>query len=97
MGSIREVRKKDGTVSYHVEVRLKGHPSQRTAFRTRSLAKKWVQGTESAIRDGRHFRTAESKKHTVADLIDRFIMQWLPKNPNGIVKKTALLTWWKQL
>lgn len=96
MGAIREVPKKDGTASFHAEVRLKGHPPQRGSFRTKKLAKKWIQDTESAIRDGRYFRSAEAKKHTVGELIDRFIAQWLPRNPNGIVKKTALLTWWKE-
>lgn len=95
MGSIREVHCKNGQIGYHAEVRLKGYPFQRASFRTRSKAKKWIQDTESAIRDGRHFRTAESKKHTVADLIDRFISQWLPKNPNGRAKKRALLMWWR--
>lgn len=95
MGSIREVKRKDGKISFHAEVRLKGYPPQREAFRTRNLAKKWIQDTESSIRDGRHFRTVEAKKHTVAKLVDRFIEQWLPRNPNWLVKKASLLTWWK--
>lgn len=95
MGAIRESKKKDGAVTYHAEVRLKGYPPQRASFRTRTLAKKWVQDTESSIRDGRHFRTAESKKHTVKDLIDRFINQWLAQFPHRTVRQTAYLAWWK--
>lgn len=95
MGAIRECKKKDGSVTYHAEVRLKGYPPQRASFRTRTLAKKWVQDTESSIRDGRHFRTAEAKRHTVQDLINRFINQWLPQFPHRIVRQTAYLAWWK--
>lgn len=95
MGSIREIPKADGSTSFHAEVRLRGYPIQRETFRTRSLAKKWIQDTESAIRDGRHFKTVEAKRHTVGELIDRFISQWLPKNPKSQIKQTALLTWWK--
>lgn len=95
MGSIREYKKDDGSVSFHAEVRLRGHPPQRESFRTRSLAKKWIQDTESAIRDGRHFKSAEAKRHTLGELIDRFITQWLPRFPKRQVKQTALLTWWK--
>lgn len=95
MGTIREVTKKDGSTSFHAEVRLRGYPPQRESFRTKGLAKKWIQDTESAIRDGRHFKTVEAKRHTVGEMIDRFISQWLPKNPNSQAKQAALLTWWK--
>lgn len=96
MGTIREVERKDGTTSFHAEVRLRGYPSQRSSFRTKSLAKKWIQDVESGIRDGRHFKTVEAKRHTVGEMIDRFINQWLPKFPNRQKKQTALLLWWKE-
>lgn len=96
MGSIREVTKKDGSKSYHAEIRLRGYPTERENFRTRSAAKKWIQDTESAIRDGRHAKTSEAKRHTLGELLDRFIAQWLPKNAKSQAKQTALLTWWKQ-
>jgi integrase len=92
---IREYKKKDGSVTYHVEVRLKGKPPQRGAFRTRTLAKKWLQDVSSSIRDGRHFRAVESKKRTVKDLIEKFISQWLVKYPERVVRQTAYLEWWK--
>lgn len=96
MGSIREFTKKDGSKSYHAEIRMRGHPVERDNFRTRSAAKKWIQDTESAIRDGRHSKVSEAKRHTLGELIDRFITQWLPKNPKSQSKQTALLMWWKQ-
>lgn len=95
MGTIRHYDKEDGTKTYHAEVRLKGYPIQRASFRTRTLAKKWVQNTESSIRDGRHFRTAEAKKHTVNELIERFCSQWLTQFPHRVVRQTAYLSWWK--
>jgi len=96
MGAIREYPRTDGSTTYHAEVRLRGHPKQRESFRTKSQAKKWIQDTESAIRDGRHFKTAEAKRHTLGELIDRFISQWLSKYPKRQAKQTALLTWWKK-
>lgn len=95
MGTIREYRKADGSITYHAEVRLKGLSDQRASFRTKSLAKKWIQDTESAFRDGRHSKTVEAKKHTIGELIDKFIVQWLPKFPKSQSKQTSLLTWWK--
>lgn len=96
MGTIREITRKDGTKSYHVEIRKKGYPPQRASFRTKTLAKKWEQQTEAAIQEGRHFKTIEAKKHTVGEMIDKFISQWLPKHPKRQPKQTALLLWWKK-
>lgn len=95
VGTIREYKKEDGSASYHAEIRLKGYPPQRESFRTRTLAKKWIQDTESSIRARRHFRTAEAKKHTVKDLIERFISQWLAQFPDRVVRQTSYLAWWK--
>ena len=72
---------KDGTPRYTAEVRLKGYPAQTATFKRKTDAKKWIQDTETAIREGRHFKTAEAKKHTFADLVDRYIKDVLPSKP----------------
>jgi hypothetical protein len=38
-----------------------------------SDARKWVQVTEAAIFEGRHLPTAAAKRHTLVDLIDRYL------------------------
>lgn len=96
MGTIREITRKDGTISYHAEIRMKGHKPERGSFRTRTKAKEWIQDTESAIRDGRHFKTRESKRHTVGEMLDRFINQWLSKFPHRKEKQRQYLNWWQQ-
>ncbi len=96
MGTIRECIRKDGSKSYHAEIRLKGSAPERESFRTRSLAKQWIQDTESAIRDGRHFKTIESKRHTVKEAIERFVTLWLSKFPNRKERQAKYLDWWKQ-
>ncbi|NOU15340.1 MAG: site-specific integrase [Methylococcaceae bacterium] len=73
MATITERLAKDGTKRYRAEVRLKGYPAQTATFKRLTDAKKWIQDTESAIRDGRHFKTAKAKKHTIADMIDRYL------------------------
>ncbi len=73
MATITERTSQDGSKSYRVEVRLKGHPIQRATFKRLTDAKKWVQNTESAIREGRHFKTSEAKKHTLGDAIVRYL------------------------
>ena len=57
----------DGSLNYRVRVRLRGFPPQTASFKRLTDAKKWVQQTESAIREGRHFKTVESRKHTLKE------------------------------
>ncbi|MCP5019798.1 MAG: hypothetical protein GY938_31610 [Ketobacter sp.] len=66
MASIRKRVNKNGTVSFRVDVRLKGHPAERATFARLTDAKRWGQQTEAAIREGRYFKTAEARKHTFA-------------------------------
>ena len=77
MAQIEKRISKDGKkVSYRVRVRLKGHPTQYATFPNKSLADDWVQDTESAIRNGRHFKSSEAKRRTLSDLIDRYL-KWV--------------------
>ncbi|NGX51161.1 MAG: Tyrosine recombinase XerC [Chlamydiae bacterium] len=96
MANIQERKSKDGKTTYRVQIRLKGYPSQTATFSRKTDARKWVQQIESAIREGRHFKTAESKKHTLGDLIDRYIKTVVPGKKQYGVTQTAQLLWWKQ-
>ncbi|MDD5269465.1 MAG: site-specific integrase [Methylococcales bacterium] len=73
MARIKTRTAKDGTARYTAEVRLKGYPAQTATFKRKTDASKWITSTESAIREGRHFKTTAAKKHTVADMIDRYL------------------------
>lgn len=95
MANIEKRTSGDGKTSYRAKVRLKGFPVQSNTFERLTDAKKWAQSTEAAIREGRHFKTTESKRHTLTDLIDRYIRDVLPTKPKAIAKQTALLQWWK--
>lgn len=78
MASIRKRLNKDGTPSYRADVRLKGFPPQRATFARLTDAKRWARNTESAIQENRYFKTTESRKHTLSDMIDRYIDNVLP-------------------
>lgn len=51
----KRVSKVDGSAQYCVRVHLRGFPPQTASFKRLTDAKKWVQQTEVAIREGRHF------------------------------------------
>jgi len=96
MAAIQERRAQDGTVHYRVLLRLHGHPPQSATFKRKTDAKRWAQQTEAAIREGRHFKTREAKRHTLADLVDRYLRDVLPSKPKSRKKLSALLTWWRR-
>jgi integrase len=96
MASIRKRSNKNGTTSYRVEIRLKGFPPQRATFKRLTDARKWEQHTEAAIREGRYFKVSEARKHTLAELIDRYTKEVLPKKPKQIRSQKQQLAWWKE-
>ncbi|MDD5463320.1 MAG: site-specific integrase [Methylococcales bacterium] len=96
MANIRKRVTAEGVAYYTVQVRLKGYPPQTETFNRITDAKKWAIVTEAAIKEGRHFKTAEAKKHTLAELVDRYIKDVLPRKPKKAIDKTQQLTWWKE-
>lgn len=95
MAAIQTRKADNGKVSYRVQVRLKGYPIQTATFERKTDAKLWAQQTESAIREGRHFKTSAAKRHTFGEMIDRYMRDVLPGKPQSIVNQTKQLNWWK--
>lgn len=94
MANIEKRISSDGVTSYRVKIRLKGFPSQSATFERLTDAKKWAQQTESAIREGRHFKTTEAKRHTLAEMIDRYCRDVLPSKKSA-KDQAQQLAWWK--
>jgi len=95
MASINKSIDQKGKTRYRVRVRLKGCPAQTATFERLTDARKWIQDTESAIREGRHFKTAEAKRHTLGELVDRYIENVLPVRSER-QKLSNQLLWWKK-
>jgi integrase len=95
MANIEKRASKDGKTSYRVKIRLKGSPIQSATFERLTDAKKWAQQTESAIREGRHFKTTEAKRHTLTELIDRYCQDVLATKPKNARDQKRQFDWWK--
>lgn len=95
MASIEQRKGRDGKPCYRVLVRVKGHPTESLTFKRLTDARKWGQNTEAAIREGRHFRNAEAKRHTMKEAIERYVREVLPRKPRSEVKQASQLEWWK--
>lgn len=97
MAVIQERIGTDGKTKFRVLVRLKGYPPQSATFDRKTDAKNWAIQTEAAIREGRHFKTVEAKKHTLGDLVDRYIESVLPTKPKAYrTQQEMQLRWWKK-
>ena len=99
MATIQARKREGGGTSYRVIVRLKGHPAQSATFRRRTDAKRWAQQTEVAIRQGRYFATVEAQKRTLAELLERYVVEVLPTGRSGEGDRRNLkahLRWWSQ-
>jgi hypothetical protein len=84
-----------GKPVYRVKVRLRGYPAQSATFERLTDAKRWAQSTEAAIREGRYFKNAAAKKHTVGELIDKYVAEILPTKPRHAQSQRYQLAWWK--
>ncbi|WP_395684340.1 tyrosine-type recombinase/integrase [Dokdonella sp.] len=73
-----EKRTRDSGTMYRVKIRLRGYPPADATFDRITDAKRWAAETETAIRAGRWFQHVEAKRNTLADLIDRYIAEYLP-------------------
>jgi integrase len=82
--------------TYRVKIRRNGYPTQTATFHTLTDAKKWSQVIEAAILEGRHFPMSEAKRHTLADVIDRYVDTVLPrKRPSTIPSQRQHFAYWR--
>ena len=96
MAQIRERTRKNGKKSFLVRVRMRGKPEAVASFDRLTDARIWAQQTETEMRDGRYIKTAESQKHTLSDLVERYIRDVLPRKVKVGRFYTIQLGWWKR-
>ncbi len=94
MATIRERIRRDGTSVYNVQVRIAGFPERTGTFSTHAKAVKWARHIEGEMEDGKHFRSAEAKRKSLADAIARYVKDEVPKKRDGEMHETTL-RWWK--
>lgn len=92
MGCVEKRQRKRGK-SYRVKIRLKG-VSKSATFHRKEDAERWIAKTETMIREGHFFRAEEAKRHTLAELIDRYTVGALSKLRDA-PQRANQLRWWK--
>lgn len=83
------IRKK-GEYQWHVQIRRRGHPTQTKTFNTKSDAEAWARMIESEMDRGVFLSRSEAERVTVAEIIDRYLVEVTPSKRN-IREETRLL------
>jgi hypothetical protein len=84
-----------GAVSYQAKVRVRGYPPVTATFDRKTDAARWAQRTEAEMREGKYFPNAKAKKHTIPDLIDRYLENLKATKRRRHDEVLHLLNWWK--
>lgn len=95
MAYFRERTKKNGKKVFTAEVKRKGYPPLIATFDRITDAKVWASAIETDIKRGKRIQNNEATKHTVADMIERYIEFELPKRNTDHKKFDTHLNWWK--
>lgn len=95
MATIRERAKGDGTRAFHVQVRMAGYPARTASFSSKRQAERWAKTVEAEMIEGRHFRSAEARRRTLAEAIDRYLEHEVPKLRDGRMHGSTL-PWWRE-
>jgi integrase len=98
MPSIEKRALKSGGVSYTATVRVSGFPSKCATFSKYSDARDWAQRIESDMRGGRYSGDMLARKHTVGDMIQRYldhVLESKSTRKHYIKSQGQQLRWWK--
>lgn len=95
MATITQRKNQKDGIYYQAKIRMKGFPPESASFKQKTKAVIWANSTEAAMREGRYFKTVEAKKHTLGELIDRYIQNELPHRKSDHKKFEMQLNWWK--
>lgn len=96
MATIQKRKTKKGA-SYRVMIRQSdGFPPSYKTFPALQEAKDWAKQEEVARRQGSYFPDRQRNKHTLADLIDRYVSIILPSIPKSGEDIRRHLDWWNE-
>lgn len=97
MATIEKRTDAQGRTTYRVKIRIQGASAQSATFPRKTDALKWAKSTEAAIHEGRYLPSTEARKHTLANLIDRYERDILPrKAPASQTAQRTQLAWWRE-
>jgi len=88
---------KSGKATWRVRVRRQTGPWLTKSFPRKQEAEAWARSIETKLDAGEAVPSAEARKRTLGDAIDRYLTVTLPqaKHRKNASEQTRLLNWWK--
>ena len=85
---------KHSRTRYRAEIFIQGNPRVSRTFHDKKVAEKWIRDTEDLMRSGQFAQVNESRKHTVASIVDRYLEEVVPSLRSHETIQTQMI-WWK--
>lgn len=96
MATYQKRTKKNSKPTFTATIRIKGYKPISATFERLSDAKLWANELETQMKKGKYIEEYEPTKHTLNELIDRYIETELPKRNKLDHRKYKMhLEWWK--
>jgi hypothetical protein len=98
MATLERRKSSNGTLRYRVRVRIRGERPRTRTFKRKTDALLWGSKVENDLGHGACVPTTADRRRTLAELIDKFVVEHLPTHPNNADSKkiSAQLKWWKE-
>lgn len=97
MASIEKRTANDGTTTWRVRVRKHGNPIRTKTFTRKTDAQAWARNLEEKIDRGQVIQTQEATRRTLAEAIDKYLLDVLPHKANNRNSRNVSrhLAWWR--
>ncbi|WP_291734772.1 site-specific integrase [Leisingera sp. F5] len=92
LASVQRVQSAKG-IRWRAQIRRKGYEQQSAYFDRKSDAEAWARQIEAGIDAGKNPIGSEAKKHTLADVIDRYVLEVLPGKKSAKDQNQQLGVW----
>ena len=93
------IDKREGTrgTTYRARVKVRGRVRARS-FKRLTDARQWAKKVEGDLTSGKYVPSTNQMRHTVADVIDRYLDETLPTKHHNKDQKNPkrLLAWWRK-
>lgn len=98
MATIEKRENAKGITTYRAKVRVRGEAARSRTFKRLTDAKAWAAKVETDLGHGAYVPTTADRRRTLAELIEKFLLEYLPIKPNNrsADKIEAHLAWWNE-